>query len=73
MHRRRIRGTGFQPVRAVATPFFLVTIYLLLDGRIRHRDPGGEPLRIMTPRDYHRMKMVAENPLMNPPTNPETP
>ena len=35
---------------------------------IREADPGGPPLRIMTPAEYHQMRMHAENPLMNPPT-----
>jgi predicted nucleic acid-binding protein len=43
---------------------------LPLDGRIRHRDPGGPVLRIMTPRAYHEMRMRAENPLMNQPEQP---
>ncbi len=38
---------------------------LPLDGKIRHRDPGGPALRIMTPVEYHQMKMKTENPLMN--------
>jgi hypothetical protein len=39
---------------------------LPLNGKIPHRDPGGAALRIMTPAQYHAMRMQAENPLMNP-------
>ena len=40
---------------------------LPLDGKIRHRDPGGPPLRILTPAAHEKMRMQAVNPLMNPP------
>ena len=43
---------------------------LPLDGKIRHRDPGGPPLRIMTPAAYDQIRMQAENPLMNQPEQP---
>lgn len=43
---------------------------LPLDGKVRHRDPGGPPLRILTPAAYDQIRMRAENPLMNPPSQP---